>query len=588
MAENPFAKFAPSKVDPANPFAKFAPAPVPQGPSVTEDIANIAVPSAIRGTLGLLTTPGSLDDLAGKGIDWVHSKVSPEGAANLEKKRAEVAAQPPGILDSVKNVTGAWRNLFPTYTDTLKKVEDNVTGKLPRAQTAGGRIVETGLEVAPSLMTGGVLPAIPKAIGAGLGAEGLGQAADAVKKYLPESWQPVAEPIARGVGAVGGTALPALLRRGVTPLPMSDDQFATVNALRARDPNFPMSAGQATQSPRLMNLEARSPRMQNMAENQDRAFTQAAMREAGITGDFRNIAQGAGIGAELGAIRRGNNINSSEFANLNSLVSRERLNLMRSADREHLESIDDVRRAIALGVNQNPAQPPLNMTGPRYEHLRQRIQGQIDRGGTSDEVQALSRVREGLDNAFYNSVPPEVAARARELGNQYANYNTLANIPPKAGRQTVTPQEVKSAVGHHFGNKAANEGRGTLAPLADDASAVMTPHPTPSGDAPHWFKSALTGLGTLAGGGAAHMAGQTPWGTAGVATAAGVGGNVAAPLLYNMGAGLAGRAVSSAPAQAYLANQLWRPGAASTTDAATMARLLMSPTQQPALPPPGP
>ncbi len=558
----------------------------PEGPSVVQDVANIAVPSAIRGTLGLLTTPGSLADLTDKGADWAIRKVAPDTAANLDMKRAQMAEQPRGWLDSVKDVTGSWRNLFPTYGDTLKKVE-GVTGKLPEAQTPVGRMVQTGIEVAPSLATGGVLQAIPKAVGAGVGSEALGQVASAYKGALPESWQPAAEPIARGVGAMGGTFLPGMVRRGVTPLPMSDDQLATVNALRGRDPNFPMTAGQATESPRLMALEARSPRAAAMADDQERAFTEAAMREAGIQGDFRNIAQGQAVGQELGAIRHGNNINSSEFANLNQLVSRERLNLMRSADRDHLQTIDDVRRAIALGVNQNPAMPPLNMTGQRYEHLRQRLQNHIDRAPTSDEGMALSRVREGLDNAFYNSVPADVAARARELANQYSNYQVLRNVPPQAGRQTVTPQEVKSAVGHQWGNAAANENKGTLAPLADDASRVMIPHPDPK-PTPEWFKKGIGGLSAAASGGVSHAAGMTPWGTAGVISGAGVAGNYLAPAIYNTVAALTGRAASTPAVQAYLGNQMWRPGAASMSDPATLARLLSSPTQQPQLAAPSP
>lgn len=589
MADNPFAKFAPT-ADPANPFAKFAPAPVDQGPSVIEDVAKTAGPSLLRGTLGAITTPGSLEDLLGKGVDWGFHKMAPETAANLDAKRAEAAKVEPSWLDSVKGVTGAWRNLFPTYGDTLKKVEDNVTGKMYEAKTPVGRGVQTGLEVLPSLATGGVASAIPKAVGAGAASELAGQAAGAVKDKLPEGWQPYAEPVARGAGAVVGGFTPAMGRRVVTPLPMADDQLATVNALRARDPNFPMTAGQATESPRLMALEARSPRAQNMADNQADAFTRLAMGEAGINGDFRAIRQGQDIGQQLGDMRRANPINSTEFANLNQLVGRERLNLMRSADRNHLDTMNDIRDAIRYGVMQNPGQPPLNMTGPRYENLRQRIQSNIDRAPTSDEGMAFSRIREGLDRAWLNSLPDDAARQAaNRLTDQYANYNVLRNVPPQVGRQTLTPQEVKSAVGHGWGNAAANEGRGTLAPLADDASRVMTPHPTVNQEPPNWFKVAAAAAPAALAGGATHLAGNSGMGTVGTASTLGaILGKQLAPEIYNIGAGIGSRVVSNPLVQGYLGNQMWRPGGGSNADAATVARILMSPTQPAMLPPPSP
>ncbi|KAH0536319.1 hypothetical protein GP486_008892, partial [Trichoglossum hirsutum] len=123
--------------------------------------------------------------------------------------------------------------------------------------------------------------------------EGAGEAANALKGYLPKAAQPYAEPVARAVGAVGGSFTPAGVRKAITPLPMSDQQLATVNALRARDPNFPMTAGQATESPGLMSLEARSANTRGIPEQQDRAFTGGVMRESGIpSNDFRDIGPG--------------------------------------------------------------------------------------------------------------------------------------------------------------------------------------------------------------------------------------------------------------------------------------------------------
>lgn len=587
MAENPFAKFAPT-ADPANPFAKFASAPPKEeGTSVVQDVANIAVPSAIRGTLGLLTTPGSMEELAGKGLDWAVHKAAPEAAASLDKKRAEMAAQPKGWLDSVKGVTGAWRNLFPTYGDALKKVEENVTGKLPEAKTGVGRAVQTGLEVAPSLMTGGVLRAIPKAIGAGAASEGLGQAAAAGKKYLPESWQPVAEPVARGVGAVAGTFTPSGLRRAVTPLPMSDNQLAAVNALRAEAPNFPMSAGQATQRPGLMALEARTPRMQGMGEAQERAFTEAAMRQAGINGDFTALPQGAAVGDAIGNIRRGGNMANAQYAPFLQSALNERRQLQRTAGRGRTPQMDEAIQQIQFGAMNN-GQPVMSMPGGRYDYMRQELERLANAAGNPQERLAIGRVRTAMDDAFRAGLPADTAENLANLERQYANYNVLANIRPEAGRATITPQEVKSAVGHSWGNKAANEGRGTLAPLADNAAAVMTPHPIPNTTPPAWFDLATT-LGTgLVHGGASHLAGQNGLGTAGLALSGSTLGHFLAPSIYSAGAGIGSRAVSNPLMQRYLANQRWRPGEASTADAATIARILASPTQQPVLPAPGP
>lgn len=546
------AKAAPADISPWEEAAS-------KNPSTAVDVAKTAAPSLLRGTLGLITTPRTISDLAGKGVNWAVNKVAPDSSV----------AHAANAFHNWDSGVGA--NGFPSY-DELKGGAEKLTGPLYDAKTPIGKGVQTGIEVAPSLIAGGegVVPTIAKSIGSGAMSGTLGELAHAFKDHLP-SW---AEPVARGAGAVLGTGLPAAARRFVTPNPMSDAQHAAVTAL---GPGFPMTAGQATQSPKLMAMEAHSPRMQAIPGQQAEAFTGRAMGEAGIPShNFQDIGQGDAVGQRLGQLYRSGQIDAPNFNQLLRTIGTERRNTQRVAGVGNTPQIDEVRDMTRYGAMNN-GQPVLNMPGGRYEFMRGELQRRIDAATNPQERQALSNIRNDMDQRFNAS--SGLGPQIEPLQQQYANWNVLKNIPPKVGKETITPQEVKSAVGHNWGNAAANEGRGTLVPLAENAGRVMTELPKPvegGGPVTRLMGAGLAGLGGAGVGALTHTPGMGA--DLGVVSAI-LGGERAADVA-NSAIGAAGRVVGSRPAQAYLRNQMWRPGPNSaSTRIEDLVRLLGAPRE---------
>jgi hypothetical protein len=520
-------------------------------PSITEDVAKSVVPSLTRGGIGLLTTPRAISDMTGAGVNWLANKVAPQGVADAVTK--------------FHNTDTGIGKAFPSSDELKGDVERDLTGPMYEAKTAPGRITQGALEVAPSLLAGGegLLPAAAKAIGSGIGSEGLGDAASWLKGHFPNAMPDWAEPIARGIGAMAGTGLPALSRKGVTPLPMTDERLATVNALRQTNPELvnASSAGQLTESPRLAAMEGRSPRMADLPNRQNEAYTQGVMRQAGSTGMFDDagLAQAKGTGAQLDTLRNANRMSPEEFALLNQDVGRmgrPGSDLYRAVGPS--KPFADVRDAIRNGPSGgNP--PPLDMTGQRYGALRQMMRSAEEGAPTSHEQVAIANARGRLNSAFQNSMAPEEAERLRQLDRQYSNYKTIENIPVQPGVNVVTPNQVSS--------KAP---RGSdLSTHSDQAASVMRPLPKPteSGNAAPLVGS-VAGLGI--GAAASHFLGLPPEGT----VAAILGGERAGNAVAGA-KNIAGRVVSRPTIQNYLKNQYWRPGAnTAPPDMADLVRLL--------------
>lgn len=567
--------------------------PKEEGPGVLEDVAKAAPSGLAKGVISVAGTGGDLgavgkvisDKATEKGLNpfsWLGDKFAQTRLGQfLKDESAKTAAQGGVSAAASGDLPGSYE--LPTSAG-IKGAVEGVTGPLYNAKTPVGKAVETGTGLLPALAMGGgsALGNIAKAAGGGVASEAAGEGAAALKDKLPESVQPWAEPVARAVGAGAGTFLPSVARKAITPLPMSDPQFAAVSALK--NEGYPelakaSTAGQLTESPRLMALEARTNRGQNAAGAQEKAYTQGAMREAGIDGTFADIAKGKDIGKDIGNIRSGTSINGQGFVDLKKDVGIARRDLQRVVGKgANTQSADEVSNAIKFGAANNGT-PVMSMPGPRYQFMRGDLQRRIDGAGSPEEKMALSKMRDSLDTAFKGAAGPQQAAQLDQLEKQYANYNVLNNIPPRVGKEAVTPQEVLSSVGKNWGNKAANEGRG-LAENAQNAGRVMTPHPEVRTDVPPIVDLLMSGATGLLHGGAAHHYGGSGAGIMGLGEGS-VLGHLLAPSTYNMAAGAIGKAASSTPAQAYLANQLWRPGAASGTPSKEeLVRLLMSPQAQ--------
>lgn len=559
MADDPWAVVGTEPAQADDPWAVVGTAPHEphtDALAIAKDTGKSILSEGARGALMIPGFAGDMSDLLARGSkaagDYIGGKMGLSPSAALSEN-----------------------NILPTTKDLQSDVE-KITGPFYQPQTPTGKLFGGAASVIPGLALGGTetIPGlIAKAVGSGAASEGAGEAADALKGNLPTVAQPYAEPVARAVGAVAGAFSPAGIRRGITLNPASDAQLTAIGHLPA---DFPMTAGQRTESPGLMALEARSPRMQRIPGQQEQAFTGAAMNEAGIpSNNFQDIGQGQQVGAALGNLyRNSRGISVQDYPNLQNTINTERRNLIRTAGNGNTDSLDEVRDQVRFGA-QNNGTPVFDMPGPRFQYMRGELQRRIDAAGSPEEKMALSRVRDQMDQSFAAS-NPTVAPQVDPLQRQYANYNVLKNIPPKAGQETITPQQVLSAVGHGWGNAAANTGQGTLAPLAQDASRVMTPLPTPTGERGPMTRLIGAGLGGLLGSGAGMVV-HSPMHGADLAAVTAILGGERAGDVAEVAKNALGRVAGSRGGQLYLGNQLWRPGPHTTGDPSVIARMLLTP-----------
>lgn len=536
-----------------------------------EDTLRTIGPAAARGVMSVAGTPGDLqglvklaDDKGYNPLGWLSDKIGNTNIGQFLKAETEKTLSKPlsSGLSSSGDMMGGGNIELPSSAKIKKAVEENVTGKLYEPKRGVAKAVGTGLEIAPSLAmgpVGGLRGLAAKSAGAGVTSELAGEGAEATKHLLPESAQPWAEPVARAVGALAGTFTPAGVRKTVTPLPMADEQFNVVQALKKSDPAFvnEATAGQLTQSPKLMGVESRA--LPDQAERQGKAFTAATE------------SRGADTGAQIGQIYKNNSINATEFSQLNTDVAQAKRQLGGiTGTKVANDVLGEIQKEIKLGAANSPN--VLNMPGPRYQYLRGQVQGAIDGATNSTVKQALIDTKKALDGAFERSLsnPSELAT----LKQQNRTYKELAGRKPTLDNQ-MTPASVLSAAAKNEGNAAVNTGKSPLANWARDADKVMTPLPKVSDKTPPWFDLSASAIGALMGAGGNRIAGGgLPLHGAEV----GVFSHLLAPSLYQAGAKQASNIATSAPAQKFLGNQAWRPGAGTTAPSKEeLIRLLMSP-----------
>lgn len=543
---NPYAKYA--KPADENPYAKYKTgAPVSdQAVDVATDVAKSAGPSILRGALGALSLPRGVSDLTGEGVNYLANKFAPQSGADAANK--------------FHNWDTGIGQAFPSYDQLKGETEKDITGPLYQAKTGVGKGVQTGLEVLPSMAAGGegVLPAVGRSIGAGTLSGLMGSGADYVKSKFPTlpDWVPG---VARGVGAVAGGGVAP---RAVTPLPMTDARLATVNSLRNSNPELVQAstAGQLTESPRMMGLEARAPSTAGVPGAQEQAYTQSVMRQAGAPGHMMNDAgfeAARGQGDAIRTLQDSHNMNSAEFGqlvqDLNNM-NRPGSELYRRVGTS--EPFQGVRDQVRYGVRGPPPtpipptySPPLNMTGQRYGALKQIIQNAGEAAPTTHEQAAIFAARDRMKQAFQNSMPPDEAERLRQLDQQYSNYKAIEGIKPKAGEETVTPNQI-----------ASRAPRGSsLKEHADQSAQVMVPHPAVDNSIPPAADLTISLLNGLGHGAGAHLLGAGGNASALLGSEGVVSGHLLAPSIYNGAKNVAGRAAASAPVQTWAKNQLWRP-----------------------------
>lgn len=395
-------------------------------------------------------------------------------------------------------------------------------------------------EFTPSAMMGGG-GFLRGAVGAGMGSEFAGQMTEGTKYETP----------ARIAGAFVGSMAPDVLRRAVTPNPVSPERQRLLDTLDQEGVTS-LTAGQRTGNKTLQYAESilgdapgagnRATRTQQEGQRQ---FTEAAMRRAGagpsaapeiLADNYQRL------GNEFRDLSARNTLRmDQQFGqDLNNAIA----NYARvppSQQRAIVENyVDDILQHAQAGGT---------MPGPYYQEMRSRLSRQSNSLRNTDPTlsEALRDIRNALDNNMERSISPADQQAWQTARQQYGAQKVLERAASRAGEAAaegqIVPSNLRNAVTAQ-NHGAYARGQGDFAELARAGSGVMAPLPN-SGTGQ---RAAIHTLATMLGGGAGSAITGNPISGMGVAALAGA----TAPAAM-------GRALMSRPAQGYLGNQLLLP-----------------------------
>lgn len=366
-------------------------------------------------------------------------------------------------------------------------------------------------------------------------------------------------------------------RRLVTPVPNVNSPGRQALVEGAEREGIPLTAGQATGSRFLQNVESQFEQLpftsgpqRAIRENQGRAFISAAMRRAGETADDTSPAT-------INAARERIGGTIGEIANRNTLRVTPELEGQLKAIERNLPKLPDgvagpvgayikeFRDMVRGGRPQAPAwQPPSGMfpgmiqprtaggvgdgptlPGKSYRMLDSELGKAITATSNGDLKNAIGQLRETLRTAMDASISPADAEAWQQARRQYANLMTIATAAGRAGggaaEGMMSPVALRQALDQSTGRGYAF-GRGDLNELSRIGQALLKA-PSDSGTAGRTFANNIL-TGSLVGGGAGS--GAMVGGPLGAA--AGAAGSLALPRLAQM-------LMNSQAGQAYLRNQ---------------------------------
>jgi len=466
-----------------------------------EDIKRIAVPSAVRGTAGLVSTPHSIHDIGTGVADWLLSKTLDKILPQEIVDRAKEARESGG--GDYKPIIKSPLELWPSQEDVMGKVRD-VTGREfnEQAETPIGSLAQTAIELAPSAAAGpGKLAQKGLSYLGSVGAsEGAGQLA---ANYGPEyeEGKPNYEGWARLLGATAGQYIPAILRRGRTPFPVTDPRQAAKNkALDAAgiDQRFGQSVGPPGNFwDRLERDNIWHARGGLSPEGQQQQFGQFAHKQADIRGP--EAAQGVTSPTEVaqsmnrtgGRIEAGYNASTptpdAQFrAELNAIMGKAPTGTQKALSNrlapfvmgatpkgvDVRKTMNELQRQADIAAGRNDTQ-----TAAAFRGAGSALRGAVDRSLVGTPYADLPRLRQTytnqvvLNNAYQGATPgavfaPTPKAVYDKLGtvkNPKAQQTALGKIADIAGQRGVGGQYLKpSDVYQRFLHSAPWGAAGTI------------------------------------------------------------------------------------------------------------------------------
>lgn len=468
-------------------------APAPER-GLGERVAGVAGQFGAGVNRGIAQVIGGPFDLANRGLRAAGVPI-PEGSVTGTVQRGINAvvgepAAPQGTVETLAR--GAGNGLVDAATIALPAAGLARVTQVANAAPSLTNRAATALASQPGLQ-----------VASGMAGGGVGEATDSPMLGAAAA---LATPLAAG----GAGRLITPVRTAANP-----QRAALVAAADAE--GIPLTAGQATNNRFLQNVESQLEQLPLTAgpqrairEEQQRAFTSAALRRAGTEADnagpevLNDTRQR--IGAQFDDLTARNSLQLDDDA-MQAMAALEA--------RLMADDIPGVRGPALARMREVVAQVGEDGTVPGtfYRQMDTAL-GSTMRGTSSGDLRtALGEVRDTLRAAMDRSISPEDAAAWQQARRQYANFKVAERATSGAGASVaegqISPAALRGAVNTSTGGGYAL-GRGDLNQLARVGQGVVRAPPDSGTAGRSMAQQLLTGGAMATGSGAGAMAGGLP------------------------------------------------------------------------------
>lgn len=352
--------------------------------------------------------------------------------------------------------------------------------------------------------------------------------------------------------AISGASKAA--QKVISPFTTSPERSAAVGVMERE--GVPLTAGQKTGSKALRYAESEigGNKAAQIAEDQGRAFTDAAMRKAGGSGiaDADNMAALKGkLGKNFEYLSSRNSLRVDQgIVDDFNATAKEYARVLPSEQKQIFKGLaDDIAARFKAGKGA--------MSGKDYQTIRSRLSrmAQNYRQRDGEFADAIRGLRNALDNGMERSIQPADRGAWQSLRRQYGNYKVLERAATGGGEDAgigvISPARLRMAASS--GDRSGFvTGASDFTDLAKAGQAVMTPLPN-SGTA---SRLAVRNLGAMA----PSIVGAGAGGAYGAQDGGGLMGALSGALAGFVAPRAIGRLMMSKTGQRYLANQLLRNG----------------------------
>ncbi len=310
-----------------------------------------------------------------------------------------------------------------------------------------------------------------------------------------------------GVSGLAGQAIGRGIGRVLQPVQKGLSPEEQQLAAAAAKEGIPLTPGQATGSRPLQitesvmeNLPFTAKPQAAVREAQQRAFTAAALKRAGMSG---NVAKGGALleqklalGGQLGSIAERNTLN------FNAGLTDKLANIVDDAAK-HLPPDSASKVAGTVDKILSQVDESGSMLGTNYQAWREPLRG-LSSDGTIGHY--FGQIRKVLDQSFKSQLTGSEAAAFNEASQKYANIKTIIDAMGGAGvlpaKGQIAPTQLAGALGRSVGREGKALGRGDLNQLSKVGQVFVRDQIPNSGTAQREFIQRLLTSGGGVGGGA--------------------------------------------------------------------------------------